>query len=91
MYDRNDTKSQLIAKYGMLGGITGYNKGSVTLSGTTETAQVFADVHTVDELHAKAPGVVSADQSYIRWESGKIRHWNRLYIITPTQRYRKTV
>ena len=31
----NDTKSQLIAKYGMLGGITGYNKGSVTLSGTT--------------------------------------------------------
>ena len=67
----NDTKSQLIAKYGMLGGITGYNKGSVTLSGTTETEQVFADVHTVDELQAKASGVVSVDQSYIRWESGK--------------------
>ena len=67
----NHADSQLIAQYGMLGGITGYNKGSVMLSGATETEQVFADALTVDELHKNASAVVSVDKTYIRWDSGK--------------------
>lgn len=37
--DTND--SELCAKYGMLGGITGYNKGTITMSGDAMTTEIM--------------------------------------------------
>ncbi len=69
----NHADSELIANYGMLGGITGYNKGSVRLSGTVEVQKVYSGVTTVEQLdqQARQSGAVSVDTSYIRWDGNK--------------------
>lgn len=47
----NNEKSSLTAGYGMLGGIAGFNKGSIIGSGSNQTKAVLAD--TGDKKNAK--------------------------------------
>lgn len=71
----NHADSELIAGYGMLGGITGYNKGSVNLSGAVEAQQIYNGAATVEQLdaNAKASGAITVDTSYIKWDGSKNR------------------
>ena len=51
------------------GGVTGYNKGTVALSGDKSTETLMANVREVSELLANAKDL-SADSSWVKWNDG---------------------
>lgn len=60
----------ITAQYGMVGGVTGYNKGSISLSGdgSTETIMAYGtgSVEKISQL-LKKTGELSADKNYLRY------------------------
>ncbi len=68
----NNANSNLTAYYGMLGGVTGFNKGNIQMSGSSITENVMNDADTADKLvsNAKTQGL-SADSTYINSGSSK--------------------
>ena len=66
----NNADSKLTAKYGMLGGVAGFNKGKITMSGSSITPDVMNGADTTDELAANAIGQgLSADGTYVNTRS----------------------
>ncbi|WP_296116261.1 prepilin-type N-terminal cleavage/methylation domain-containing protein [uncultured Eubacterium sp.] len=74
----DNSRSVLQAKYGMLGGITGFNKGTVQMSGSDKTALIMtADSMKDAKSLAKASqdadkGNLSADEYPVEWVSGNV-------------------
>lgn len=76
---KNDTSGEIrrcyldggsiTVKNGMVGGVTGYNKGAVTLSGDRSTETLMAGVREVSDLLANAKDL-SADSSWVKWQDG---------------------
>ena len=70
-------KSSMSAQYGMLGGVTGFNKGSVALSGSDKTADIMQDVTDkngdalvdLTELSSRANKQgLNAESNYVTWQ-----------------------
>lgn len=68
-YIDNSASGSITVKNGMVGGVTGYNKGAVTLSGDRSTETLMAGVREVSDLLANAKGL-SADSSWVKWQDG---------------------
>ena len=68
-YIDNSGTGSITVKNGMVGGVTGYNKGAVTLSGDRSTEALMADVREVSDLLANAKDL-SADSSWVKWQDG---------------------
>lgn len=68
-YIDNTGTGSITVKNGMVGGVTGYNKGAVTLSGDRSTETLMAGVREVSDLLANAKGL-SADSSWVKWQDG---------------------
>ena len=68
-YIDNTRTGSITVKNGMVGGVTGYNKGTVALSGDKSTETLMANVREVSELLANAKGL-SADSSWVKWKDG---------------------
>lgn len=71
-------KSSMSAQYGMLGGVTGFNKGSVALSGSDKTADIMKNVTNekgdalvdLTELSSRANEKnLSAESEYVSWKN----------------------
>lgn len=71
-------KSSMSAQYGMLGGVTGFNKGSVALSGSDKTADIMKNVTDkngdalvdLTELSRRANEKnLSAESEYVSWKN----------------------
>ncbi len=68
----NNSNSTLVAQYGMLGGVAGFNKGAIEGSGSSITAAVIDGADTIDELVANAENQgLKTDNNYIYYESWK--------------------
>lgn len=68
-YIDNTRTGSITVKNGMVGGVTGYNKGAVALSGDKSTETLMANVREVSELLANAKDL-SADSSWVKWNDG---------------------
>lgn len=68
-YIDNTRTGAITVKNGMVGGVTGYNKGTVALSGDKSTETLMANVREVSELLANAKSL-SADSSWVKWNDG---------------------
>ena len=68
-YIDNTRTGSITVKNGMVGGVTGYNKGAVTLSGDRSTEALMTGVREVSGLLANAKGL-SADSSWVKWNDG---------------------
>lgn len=68
-YIDNTRTGSITVKNGMVGGVTGYNKGTVALSGDKSTETLMANVREVSELLANAKDL-SADSSWVKWQDG---------------------
>lgn len=68
-YIDNTRTGSITVKNGMVGGVTGYNKGTVSLSGDKSTETLMANVREVSELLANAKDL-SADSSWVKWKDG---------------------
>lgn len=68
-YIDNTRTGSITVKNGMVGGVTGYNKGTVALSGDKSTETLMANVREVNELLANAKSL-SADSSWVKWQDG---------------------
>lgn len=70
----DNSKSSLSVKYGMLGGIAGFNKGTINLSGSNSTSDIFAEVDLnnvqIDDLDSKAQTKIVTDNNPVNC-SGK--------------------
>ena len=73
-------KSSMSAQYGMLGGVAGFNKGSIELSGSDKTAVIMADVTDADgnarvnltELNRRAGSQnLRAESNYVTWQTNR--------------------
>lgn len=69
--DRAD--STFTAEYGMLGGIVGFNKGTILMSGSGVTSKVMEGADNLDTLIENAGsadrGNLKADTTYITWNN----------------------
>ena len=69
----DNSRSVLQAKYGMLGGITGFNKGTVRMSGSSITAKIMTtdsikdSESLTDAATDKNKGNLSADSQAVQW------------------------
>ena len=68
-YIDNTRTGAITVKNGMVGGVTGYNKGTVALSGDKSTETLMANVREVSELLANVKDL-SADSSWVKWNDG---------------------
>lgn len=68
-YIDNSGTGAITVKNGMVGGVTGYNKGTITLSGDKSTEALMTGVREVSELLANAKDL-SADSSWVKWQDG---------------------
>lgn len=68
-YIDNTETGAITVKNGMVGGVTGYNKGTVTLSGDKSTGTLMTGVREVSDLLANAKDL-SADSSWVKWKDG---------------------
>lgn len=75
---KDNDKSTLSAKNGMLGGITGFNKGTIRMSGSDKTSTILSgsDVditgttfENLDKLEAKASAQLKADEYAVNTSS----------------------
>lgn len=70
-YISNDANapSSIIVQNGMVGGVTGYNKGTITLSGDASTEQLMQGVTKVSDLLKNAEEQkLSADATWVKWD-----------------------
>ena len=67
--DANATSS-ITVHNGMVGGVTGYNKGTITLSGDASTKDLMDGVTKVSDLlaNAKKQGL-AADATWVKWDA----------------------
>lgn len=67
----DNPKSVLTAEYGMLGGVTGFNKGTISMSGSNKTSAIMSGVTEqteVEVLNTRATAAgLSTDTRYINW------------------------
>ena len=68
-YIDNTRTGSITVKNGMVGGVTGYNKGTVALSGDKSTETLMANVREVSDLLARTKDL-SADSSWVKWKDG---------------------
>lgn len=68
-YIDNTGTDSITVKNGMVGGVTGYNKGTITLSGDRSTEALMTGVREVSGLLANAKDL-SADSSWVKWKDG---------------------
>ena len=78
---KDNDQSTLSAKNGMLGGITGFNKGTIRMSGSDKTSTILSgsDIEVtgttfenLDKLEAKASAQLKADEYAVNASSSKI-------------------
>lgn len=67
-YIDNTGTGTITVKNGMVGGVTGYNKGTITMSGDKSTENLMKNVTKVSDLlsHAKTEKL-SADSTWVKW------------------------
>lgn len=66
--DANATSS-ITVQNGMVGGVTGYNKGTITMSGDASTEQLMQGVTKVSKLLKNAEAQkLSADATWVKWD-----------------------
>ena len=69
----DNSRSVLQAKFGMLGGVTGFNKGTIQMSGSSITASIMTtdsikdSVTLTDAAVDKNKGNLSADSNPVNW------------------------
>ena len=64
----DNDKSTLSAKNGMLGGIAGFNKGTIRMSGSDKTTAVMAQDIDLDQLSKNASSSkIKKDANYVNW------------------------
>lgn len=69
----DNSRSVLQAKFGMLGGVTGFNKGTIQMSGSSITASIMTtdsikdSVTLTDAAVDKNKGSLSADSNPVNW------------------------
>ena len=68
-YIDNTETGAITVKNGMVGGVTGYNKGTITLSGDRSTEALMTGVREVSGLLANVKDL-SADSSWVKWKDG---------------------
>ena len=67
-YIDNTGTGTITVKNGMVGGVTGYNKGTITMSGDKSTETLMKNVTKVSELLANAKvQKLSADSTWVKW------------------------
>ena len=67
-YIDNTGTDTITVKNGMVGGVTGYNKGTITMSGDKSTETLMKNVTKVSELLANAKAQkLSADSTWVKW------------------------
>lgn len=70
-YIDNTGTGTITVKSGMVGGVTGYNKGTITMSGDKSTETLMENVTKVSELLANAKVQnLSADTTWVEWQNG---------------------
>lgn len=70
-YIDNANSSSIKVGSGMVGGVTGYNKGTITMSGDKSTETLMKNVTKVSELLANAKAQnLSADTAWVAWQGG---------------------
>lgn len=67
-YIDNTGTGTITVKNGMVGGVTGYNKGTITMSGDKSTEALMENVSKVSDLlsNAKVQNL-SADSTWVKW------------------------
>lgn len=72
-YIDNTGTGTITVKNGMVGGVTGYNKGTITMSGDKSTEKLMKNVTKVSELLANAKAQkLSADSTWVKWQTGRM-------------------
>jgi len=67
-YIDNTGTGTITVKNGMVGGVTGYNKGTITQSGDKSTEKLMKNVTKVSKLLANAKAQkLSADSTWVKW------------------------
>lgn len=68
-YISDQGTSKITVQNGMVGGVTGYNKGTITHSGDASTEQLMQGVTKVSELLKNAEEQkLSADATWVQWD-----------------------
>ncbi len=69
-YIDNSSTGKIEVKNGMVGGVTGYNKGTITMSGDKSTETLMANVSKVSDLLSNAKKQnLSADSNWVKWQN----------------------
>lgn len=69
-YIDNTGTGTITVKNGMVGGVTGYNKGTITMSGDKSTETLMENVSKVSDLLSNAEAQkLSADSTWVKWEN----------------------
>lgn len=67
-YIDNTGTGTITVKNGMVGGMTGYNKGTITMSGDKSTETLMENVSKVSDLLSNAEAQkLSADSTWVKW------------------------
>lgn len=67
-YIDNIGTGTITVKNGMVGGVTGYNKGTITMSGDKSTETLMENVSKVSDLLSNAEAQkLSADSTWVKW------------------------
>ena len=67
-YIDNTGTGTITVKSGMVGGVTGYNKGTITMSGDKSTENLMENVSKVSDLLSNAKAQkLSADSTWVKW------------------------
>lgn len=67
-YIDNTGTGTITVKNGMVGGVTGYNKGTITMSGDKSTETLMENVSKVSDLLSNAKAQkLSADSTWVKW------------------------
>lgn len=67
-YIDNTGTGTITVKNGMVGGVTGYNKGTITMSGDKSTEALMENVSKVSDLLSNAEAQkLSADSTWVKW------------------------
>ncbi len=70
--DEDGGDSSISVQNGMVGGVTGYNKGTITQSGDKSTEDLMQDVSKVSDLLKNAHSEsLSADSKWVQWDNDK--------------------
>ena len=74
-YIDNKSSSWITVGSGMVGGVTGYNKGTITQSGDKSTETLMKNVTKVSELLANAKAQsLSADTTWVAWQDAQVEN-----------------